>query len=141
MQNQSPTLIEMKEADDVHIATLKHAARTLENPKPAENASACKTEPVNVEQEDLSRGSDEPPSRGVPTHLSNHHETTPADTPCLMLPVTSMTEASLEDVIFTCHTELFLPARVAKIQEIVTIGEDHYTSPVQRGRGPHLRIR
>ena len=129
VQNQSPTPIETKEADDVHIAALKHAARTLEDPKPAENASACKTKPVNVEQENLSGGSDEPPLRGVPTHLIDCHETTQADTPCLMLPVTSTMEASPKDAIFMCHTELFLPVHVAEIQELMTIGED--VTPVQ----------
>ena len=113
-----------KEADDVRVTALKHAARTLEDTEPTDSTPTCKKELLNMEQRDLSGGSDKPPSRGVPTHLIDHHGATPADPPHLMLPVTSVTETSPKDVIFTCHMELFLPACVAKIKELITIGKD-----------------
>ena len=54
--------------------------------------------------------------------------TTPADTPCLTLPVTHAVDASPEDVIFTHHTDPFLPAHIEKIIELVKIGEDITTA-------------
>jgi len=84
----------------------------------------CQTEPLRVERDDLSRGNDEPPSRGVPTGPVDHTKTTPTDTPCLVVPVANVSKALSEDTIFTCQTNPFLPARILKILELVQIGED-----------------
>ena len=77
-----------------------------------------------MESEDLNGGSEQPPSRGVPNHLVDHNEIMPANTPCLVLPVTEAMETSPEDAIYTCQTEPFLPACVVKILELVEIGKD-----------------
>jgi len=61
---------------------------------------------------------------GVPNHLIDRNEITPANTPCLVLPVTEAMETSPEDAIYTHQTEPFLPARVVKILELVEIGKD-----------------
>ena len=44
--------------------------------------------------------------------------------PCLILPVASTTNAPSEDALYTCHTEPFQPTRVAKILDLVQIGDD-----------------
>ncbi|KIK00722.1 hypothetical protein K443DRAFT_52292, partial [Laccaria amethystina LaAM-08-1] len=100
----------------------------VEDPETAEDAPAQQTELLQVEQGDLSGGSDEPPSRGVPTHLTDHHMTIPTDVLSLILPVSNAADVSPEDVIFTHHTDPFLPARVMKILELVKIGEDVTTA-------------
>jgi len=124
VQAQDLTSVETKETDNFHATALPYATKTIENSKPGESAPTCENEPLIIEQGDLSGGSDEPPSREVFTHLVDHNEITPADTPCLILPVTNAMENSPEDVIFTRHMEPFLPMCVAKIKELVTIGED-----------------
>ena len=121
VHNQYPAVVEIKEADNFCITVLRHP-NAIEDPERTKHAPASQTELLQVER-DLSGGSTEPPSRGVPTHLADHM-TTPADTPCLTLPVTHAADTSPEDMIFTHHTEPFLPARVEKIMELVKIGED-----------------
>jgi len=90
----------------------------------AETTHMCQTKPPKMERKDLSGGNEKPPSRGVTTHLIDHHEYTPADIPYLVLPVANAMETTAEDAIFMCHTEPFLPARVAKVIELVQIGDD-----------------
>ncbi|EDR00266.1 uncharacterized protein LACBIDRAFT_314459 [Laccaria bicolor S238N-H82] len=98
--------------------------KASESAMPAENAPICHIKPLQVEREDLSGGSDKPPSRGVPTFPVDQHKTTPADTPCLVLPVANASDVQPEDTIFTRQTEPFLQARVEKILELVQIGDD-----------------
>ncbi|KIJ96626.1 hypothetical protein K443DRAFT_28104, partial [Laccaria amethystina LaAM-08-1] len=100
----------------------------IEDPETAEDAPVQPTELLQVEQGDLSGGIGEPPSRGVPTHLTDHHMTIPTDVPSLILPVSNAADILPEDVIFTRHTDPFLPARVMKILELVKIGEDVTTA-------------
>ena len=69
-------------------------------------------------------GNEKPPLRGVPTQLTDHETTTPANTPCLILPVANAVEASPEEAIFMRQIEPFLPACVARILELVQIGDD-----------------
>ena len=116
---------EAKESDNPHRAVLEYVIDIQGNVQLTENACACQIDVPRVEQEDLSGGSDKPPLRGVPTRNNNHEETTPANTPCLVLPVANAVEMSpLEEAIFTRQMEPFLPACVTKILELVQIGED-----------------
>ena len=62
--------------------------------------------------------------RGVPTRPTDLNESTPTNTPCLVLPVANVAEMSPEEAIFTRHMEPFLPACVVKILDLVQIGED-----------------
>ncbi|KIK00108.1 hypothetical protein K443DRAFT_132777 [Laccaria amethystina LaAM-08-1] len=80
--------------------------------------------PSKMEHGDLSGGNDEPPSRGVPTQPVHRDEINVADASYLILPVSNTANAQAEDTIFTRDTDPFLPARVAKIRELVQIGED-----------------
>ncbi|EDR07197.1 uncharacterized protein LACBIDRAFT_328212 [Laccaria bicolor S238N-H82] len=98
--------------------------KASESAMPAENAPICHIKLLQVEREDLSGGSDKPPSRGVPTFPVDQHKTTPADTPCLVLPVANASDVQPEDTIFTRQTEPFLQACVEKILELVQIGDD-----------------
>jgi len=54
--------------------------------------------------------------------------------PCLILPVASTTNAPSEDALYTRHTEPFQPTCVAKILDLVQIGDDITT-------GQHEEIR
>jgi len=127
VHNQYPTVAETKEADNFCITVSRHPGNAVGDPEQTMHAPASQTELLQVEQGDLSGGSAEPPLRGVPTYLADHM-TTPADTPCLMLPVTHAADTSPEDAIFTCHTEPFLPACIEKIMELVRIGKDITTA-------------
>jgi len=124
VQNYNPTSEETKVTDNSHIAVSEYVIDVLEDVRLAENDSACQTKLPEMEQGDPSGGNAEPPSRGVPIRPIEHHETALADTPCLVLPVANSTEALPEEVIFTCHTDPFLQARIAKILELVQIGDD-----------------
>jgi len=121
--SQSPASKEANETDELCVTASENTVNALRSPMPAEDVPTCQTEPLLMEREDLSGGSDKPPSRGVPTCPLDCHETTPADTPCFVLPVTT-SEASSEDTILTCQTDPFLPARISKILELVQIGDD-----------------
>jgi transposase InsO family protein len=120
--NQNPASKEANETDELCVTASETAVNALKSPTPAKDVPTCQTIPM--EREDLSGGSDEPPSRGVPTCPIDRHETTPADSPCFVLPVTNASEASPEDTIFTRQTDPFLQARVSKILELVQIGDD-----------------
>ena len=61
VQNQNHVSVETKEADDVCITALKHAARTSEDTEPAKSMPTCRNKPLKMEQRDLSGGSDKPP--------------------------------------------------------------------------------
>ena len=116
-------LEEAKETDDPHTAVVECESKGQESPQVTERIHACHATPLE-ECEDLSGGSGEPPSRGVPTQPINCEEINITDTTCLILPVSNATDAQAEDAIFTCDTDPFMPARVAKIQELVQISED-----------------
>ena len=128
--NHSPAPEEVKVSDEAHSAVLEYMIDIPEDVQLAENARACQTKIPWMEQDDLGGGSSEPPSRGVPTHHNDHDKTILADTPCLVSPVANTIQTTPEEAIFTRQTEPFLPARVAKILELVQIGDD--VSEVQR---------
>ena len=103
---------------------LENIVNAAEDLAPAENVHECKVEPPLVEHEDLSGGSEQPPLRGVQAHLTGHQESIPADTPCLVLPAANAVDTLSEDTVFTRHTDPFQPAHIAKIVDLVQIGED-----------------
>ena len=122
--NQSPAFDKINDADNTHAIVLENVVNAAEDLAPAENVHECQVRPPLVEREDLSGGSEQPPSRGVQVHLTGHQESIPADTPCLVLPVTNAVDTPSEDTVFTRHTDPFQPARIAKIVDLVQIGED-----------------
>ena len=77
-----------------------------------------------MEHGDFSGGNEEPPLKGVQTHLVDNEVIGPANTPPAILSAHKVSETSSEDTVFTRHTKPFLPACVAKILELVQIGED-----------------
>jgi len=115
---------ETKETDNLLVAALEYMISTQEDQWSAEITHTCQAEFPRVEHRDFSGGNGEPPSRGVPTHLVDDDMTSPANTPNSVLPAAKAPDTSLEDAIFMRHTEPFLPACVAKILELIQIGED-----------------
>ena len=122
--NHSPAPDEAKESDQPHSPVLEHRIEIQKTNQPTESAQACQTKIPLIKQDDHSGGSEKPPSRGVPTHIIDLNETTSANPPCLILPVTDAVETPPENTIYTRQTEPFLPACVVKILELVQIGED-----------------
>jgi len=122
--NHNPASEEAKVSDSSHSTVLEYMIDIPGDVQLAENTHACQTKVPWMEQDDFSGGTDEPPSRGVPTHHNDCEKAIPADAPCLVSPVANTIPASPEEAIFTCQTEPFLPARVAKILELVQIGND-----------------
>ena len=122
--NHNFASVEATESDELHSAVLEYVIDVSEDLRLAEDAHVSQADIPWVEQEDLSGGNEKPPSRGVPTRPTDHEMTTPANTPCLVLPVANAVETSPEEAIFTRETEPFLPACVARILELVQIGED-----------------
>jgi len=122
--NHSSTSEEAKESDQPHGAALEYVIDMPKTIQPAESTCACQTKLLWTEQDDHSGGNEKPPSRGVPTHLIDHDKIMPTNMLCLILPVANTMETPPEDTIYTHQTEPFLPACIAKILELVQIGED-----------------
>ena len=122
--NYEPASIEAKESDKFHSEVVEYVIDITEDIQSARSACAGQSKIPRVMHEDLSGGSGEPPLRGVPTRPTDLNESTPANTPCLILPVANVAETSPKEAIFTRHMEPFLPARVVKILDLVQIGED-----------------
>jgi len=61
VQSQSPSCEKTNETDDPHAAVSEYIVNVQKNIKLAENTLVCQTEQPEVEQEDLSGGSEEPP--------------------------------------------------------------------------------
>jgi len=121
---QSYNAGEANKTDNLQTVVSARVTSAVEDPESNEDAHACQTEPPRVESEDHSGGNEQPPSRGVLTQHIDHHKPTPTDASCLVLPVVNAAEISSEDMIFTRHIDPFRPTRVAKILELVEIGED-----------------
>jgi hypothetical protein len=92
--NCNPPPEEAKMSDDSHNAVLEYVIDIPGDVQLTENAHACQTGMPWEKQENLSGGSDEPPSRGVPTHNNHCDKTIPANTPCLIPPVTNAIQTS-----------------------------------------------
>jgi len=122
--NQSPPSEDIKETDDIHATASEVVVDIERNPAPAKSVHAHQVELLWIEREDTSEGNEQPPSRGVQTQTTGLQVSNPADVPCLVLPVASTTDTPSEDLLYTHHTEPFQPACVAKILNLVQIGDD-----------------
>ena len=76
VQNQSPSREKTKQTNDTHARISEYIVDVQGNITLADVALAYQTEQPKVEQEDLSGGSEKPPSRGVTAHLNGHHKPT-----------------------------------------------------------------
>ena len=132
--NQSPTFDKIDNTDNTHAIVLENIVNAAEDLAPAKNVHECQIEPPLVECEDLSGGSEQPPSRAVQAHLTGHQESIPVDTPCLVLPVANAVDTLSEDMVFTHHTDPFQPACIAKIIDLVQIGKDITTAQCKEVR-------
>ena len=125
VQSQNPASKETYETNNSYTVVSENAVDTTEDLKLANDACASQTEPPQLpERDNISGGKEQPPSRGVPSHPIAYVGTTSANMPCSVAPAVKAPETSEEEVIFTRHTDPFLPARVAKILEAVQIGKD-----------------
>ena len=131
LPNQNLILDKVNETDKSSVSASDSAVSTCQSPVLTENTPVYQTKPLEEERDDLNGGNDKPPLRGVPACPIECHKTTPANTPCLIVPVANAQDASTEDTIFTHQTEPFLPACVLKILELVQIGEDVTAAQVE----------
>ena len=118
----------IKETDNLLVTAVKYTIGTQVDQRSTEIAHTHQAESPKEEHRDLSGENGEPPSRGVPAHIVDNEATSPADTPHSVSPAAKASESSEEEAIFMQHTNPFLPVCIAKILELIQIGEDVTTA-------------
>ena len=99
--NHSAASEEVRETDNLLVAAAEYTINTQEDQWSEEIAHAHQAKFPEVEHGDFSGGNEEPPLKGVQTHLVDNEVIGPANTPPAVLSAHKASETSSEDTVFT----------------------------------------